>query len=47
MSIRSFLYLVARLMGDISAIENGTIEKRIIRRAAGRITGRALGRLLG
>lgn len=45
-ALRSFMYILARLLGDFNAIEKGTIGKRIVRRAAGRMTGRALGRLL-
>ena len=45
--MRSFLYWLARLMGDISAIQRGpnAIVKRIGRRVAGRVTGRLLGKL--
>ena len=44
---RGFLYALARLLGDISAISHGprAIVKRIARRGAGKLTGRALGRL--
>lgn len=45
MTIRSFLYALARLMGDINAIQKGTIGKRVQRRIAGKITGRMLGKL--
>lgn len=43
--MRSFLYKLARLLGDINAIQKGTIGKRVQRRVAGRITGRLLGKL--
>ena len=43
--MRSFLYFVARLLGDINAIRKGRVSKRIGRRVAGKITGRGLGRL--
>lgn len=43
--MRSFLYCMARLLGDLNAIERGKIGTRIARRAAGRLTGRFLGRL--
>jgi hypothetical protein len=45
MSIRSWLYLIARLMGDVNAVQKGRVGKRIGRRLAGKVTGRALGRL--
>jgi len=44
-SVRSSLYLLARLMGDINAVKKGRVGRRIGRRIAGRVTGRALGRL--
>ncbi|HHW91984.1 MAG TPA: hypothetical protein GX735_04745 [Firmicutes bacterium] len=44
---RSFLYGMARLLGDISAISKGpkATAKRIGRRVAGKATGRFLGKL--
>ena len=44
---RSFLYSLARLLGDITAISHGprAIVKRIARRGAGKATGRMLGKL--
>ena len=42
---RSFLYLLARLLGDVQAVRRGRVGRRIARRGAGRITGRGLGRL--
>lgn len=42
---RSALYALARAMGDVQAVRKGTVGKRIMRRAAGRVTGRLLGRL--
>jgi hypothetical protein len=44
-SIRSTLYFVARIMGDINAILKGRVARRIGRRAAGKLTGRALWRI--
>ena len=43
--MRSFLYALARLMGDYNAVKRGTVGKRIARRVVGRATGRAMGRL--
>lgn len=42
---RSFLYWLARLLGDVNAVRRGRIGQRIARRLAGRATGRLLGRL--
>jgi len=44
---RSFLYGLARLLGDISAVNKGpqAMAKRVGRRVAGRTTGKWLGRL--
>ena len=44
-STRSLLYQIARLLGDVNAVQKGKVGKRIARRAAGRLTGRGLGRL--
>ena len=43
--MRRFLYLLARLLGDVNAIRRGTVGKRIARRVAGKATGRLLGKL--
>lgn len=43
--MRSWLYWLARLLGDASAVRRGTVGKRIARRLVGRATGRMLGRL--
>lgn len=43
--IRTFLYRLARLMGDVQAIRRGRMGQRMSRRAVGRMTGRALRRL--
>lgn len=42
---RSVLYGLARFLGDVSAVQKGTIGRRIARRAAGKITGKLLGKL--
>jgi hypothetical protein len=42
---RSFLYMLARLLGDVNAVQKGRVGRRIGRRVAGRATGRGLGRL--
>jgi hypothetical protein len=43
--MRSFLYKLARLLGDINAVKKGRVGRRIGRRVAGKYTGRGLGRL--
>lgn len=45
MRLRSFLYVFAKFLGDVSAVRRGRVGKRIGRRIAGRITGKGLGRL--
>jgi hypothetical protein len=44
-AFRGFLYKLARLLGDVNAIEKGRIPRRIVRRMAGKVTGRFLGKL--
>ncbi len=44
MNIRSLLYSVAKLMGDVNAVKKGKVGKRIGRRTAGKLTGRTLGK---
>lgn len=45
--VRSGLYGLTRLLGDISAASKGpeAMAKRLARRAAGKAVGRALGKL--
>lgn len=45
MSLRSKLYKVARIMGDVNAVRRGRVARRVGRRAAGRVSGRLLGRV--
>lgn len=45
MKTRGFLYLLARILGDVNAVSKGKVGKRIARRAAGKLTGRGLGKL--
>jgi hypothetical protein len=44
--LRSLLYKLARGLGDVNAVQRGTVHKRVARRAAGRGTGRMLRRLI-
>ena len=43
--MRSLLYFLARLLGDVGAISKGRIGKRIQRRLIGRIVGKGLWKL--
>lgn len=43
---RSLLYSVAKFLGDVTAIKKGAIGKRVLRRAAGKVTGRFLQKLI-
>lgn len=43
--VRTGLYTAARILGDVSAVRNGTIGKRLARRVAGKLTGRGLGKV--
>jgi len=43
--IRSFLYLLAKRLGDVNAVRKDRVGKRIGRRIAGKVTGRGLRRL--
>jgi hypothetical protein len=45
MSARSWLYRIARWMGDYEAAKRGRVGHRVGRRIAGRATGRALWRI--
>jgi len=42
---RGLLYWIAKLLGDVNAVQKGTVGKRIARRAAGKATGKALRKL--
>lgn len=44
-SARSWLYFLAKLMGDVNAVHKGRVGRRIGRRIAGKVTGRGLGKL--
>ena len=41
-AFRRDLYRLARLIGDVTALMDGTFHKRIVRRLAGRATSRGL-----
>ena len=45
---RGFLYWLAKILGDVSAIASGSskkVTKRVGRRAAGKVSGKALKKL--
>ena len=42
---RGFLYMLARILGDVNAVKKGRVGRRVGRRVAGRATGRGLGKL--
>lgn len=42
---RSFLYTLAKILGDVNAVNKGTVGKRIGRRIVGRAAGKGIGRL--
>jgi hypothetical protein len=45
-STRSSLYKLARLLGDINAVQRGKVGKRVTRRVVGKAAGRQMGRWL-
>ena len=47
MSLRGWLYRLARFLGDVEAVRKGRVGRRIARRAAGKLTGRVLRKLFG
>ena len=46
MKFRSILYALAKALGDLSSVKSGRVGRRVVRRAAGRVTGKGLGRWL-
>ncbi len=44
-SFRSLLYRLARLLGDVNAVEKGKVPQRVERRVVGKVFGRILGKL--
>ena len=42
---RSSLYTLAKVLGDVRAVQTGTVGRRVARRAAGRATSGLLGKL--
>ena len=44
-AMRSFLYWLARLLGDVNAVKKGKVGRRVARRLAGRMAGKGLRKL--
>jgi len=44
MKLRGLLYLLAKLLGDVSAVSKGKAGKRVGRRLAGKATAKLLGK---
>jgi hypothetical protein len=42
---RSFLYTLARVLGDVNAIQKNRVGRRIGRRLAGKAAGSGLGKI--
>ncbi|OLP63097.1 hypothetical protein BACPU_34970 [Bacillus pumilus] len=40
--IRSALYKISKISGDVNAVQKGTIGKRVMRRAAGKASGKLM-----
>lgn len=45
MKFRSFLYLFAKLLGDVNAVNKGKVGKRVARRMVGKSTQKGINRL--
>lgn len=43
--MRSFLYRLASLLGDMNSIKRGTVPQRVVRKAVWRAAGKFLNRL--
>jgi len=43
--IRSWLYTIAKLLGDINAVLRGKVGERIQRRLVGRVFGKIMGKI--
>jgi len=43
--LRSLLYTLAKILGDVNAVKKGKVSKRVGRRLAGRLTGKVMRKL--
>ncbi len=41
-ALRSLLYLLGKLLGDISAVSKGKVGKRVGRRIVGKVAGKGI-----
>lgn len=41
-TFRSFLYTLAKILGDVNAVQKGKVGRRIGRRATGKLTGKLM-----
>lgn len=44
--VRTVLYAAGKILGDVSAVKNGTIHKRIARRAIGKVSSRLISKII-
>lgn len=44
-TLRSFLYALSRLLGDVDAVRTGRVGRRVKNRVLGRMAGRIIRRL--
>ena len=42
---RGWMYTISRLLGDVRAVQTGTVDRRVKRRLAGKVSGRLLGKI--
>ena len=45
MNFRGILYLLAKLLGDVNAVNKGKVGRRVARRGVGKVAGRGMGKL--
>jgi hypothetical protein len=45
--MRNLLYTIARILGDINAVQKGRITRRIGRRIAGKVAGKVFKSIFG
>lgn len=44
--VRTVLYTAGKVLGDVSAVKNGTIHKRIARRVLGKAASRIISKIV-
>lgn len=45
--VRSVLYAIARILGDLTAVRKGKARRRVLRRVIGKQVGKRMGRWSG